>query len=257
MQRNNFKFRKDEMKKPKSSGTSKVDAPADVAPHDRFEISQGDRTQPQVLATLAAEPQFINAFTSRVYLQPAVGEMDIGTYVNSVREQVKEVQNGDLKGVEAMLMSQAVALNGIFQEMARRAALNIGQHMDATETYMRLAIKAQNNCRATLQTLGEIKNPRQPVAFIKQANMANGPQQIVNHGTAAEPVAHGENQNHSNELGAGDGGKVLELGAADGTGGIDPPLEAMAKLDRAKVGAGKGSGGKEQPKARRTVSAVH
>jgi hypothetical protein len=44
---------------------------------------------------------------------------------------------------------------------------------------MRLALKAQSQCRATLETLVNIKNPR-PVAFVQQANIANGPQRVNN-----------------------------------------------------------------------------
>src|SRR5690606_26950893 len=49
--------------------------------------------------------------------------------------------------------------------------------------YMRLALKAQSQCRTTLETLAAIKNP--PVVFAKQANIAHGPQQ-VNNGSAAD-----------------------------------------------------------------------
>jgi hypothetical protein len=44
---------------------------------------------------------------------------------------------------------------------------------------MRLALRAQSQCRATIETLAEMKNPK-PVAFVQQANIANGPQQVNN-----------------------------------------------------------------------------
>jgi hypothetical protein len=44
---------------------------------------------------------------------------------------------------------------------------------------MRLALKAQSQCRATLETLSVVKNPPS-VAFVRQANIANGPQQVNN-----------------------------------------------------------------------------
>ena len=48
----------------------------------------------------------------------------------------------------------------------------------------------------TLETLSNIKNP--PVIYAKQANIANGPQQ-VNNGTM--PPSHaGKNQNQPNKL---------------------------------------------------------
>ena len=79
---------------------------------------------------------------------------------------------------EAMLSAQAVALNAIFGEFARRAAVNMGEHIGAMETYARLAMKAQSQCRSTIETLAEMKNP--PVVFARQANISNGPQQVNN-----------------------------------------------------------------------------
>jgi hypothetical protein len=43
-----------------------------------------------------------------------------------------------------------------------------GQYLDAADKYMRLALKAQSQCRTTVEALGELKN-LQPVAFIHQA----------------------------------------------------------------------------------------
>ena len=61
--------------------------------------------------------------------------------------------------MEETLTAQAVALDAIFNEMARRAALNMGEYINAAETYLRLGLKAQAQCRATLQTLFEMKDP--------------------------------------------------------------------------------------------------
>jgi hypothetical protein len=77
------------------------------------------------------------------------------------------------------LAIQAHTLDTIFNELARRSAANVGEYMEAAERYMRLALKAQSQCRATIETLAEIKNPK-PVAFVQQANIANGPQQVNN-----------------------------------------------------------------------------
>ena len=76
------------------------------------------------------------------------------------------MNKGDLKEVEAVLISQATALNTIFAELARRAALNMGEYLDAADKYMRLALKAQGQCRSTLETLATVKNP--PVVFAKR-----------------------------------------------------------------------------------------
>ena len=68
--------------------------------------------------------------------------------------------------------------DAIFNELARRAALNMAEYPNATEIYLRLALKAQSQCRATLETLAAIKNP--PIVYARQANVTTGPQQVNN-----------------------------------------------------------------------------
>jgi hypothetical protein len=74
-----------------------------------------------------------------------------------------------------MLTAQAHSLDAIFNKLAQRAALNMGEYMQACETYLKLALRAQSQCRATWETLSTIKNP--PVmGYVKQANIAQGHQ---------------------------------------------------------------------------------
>jgi hypothetical protein len=61
----------------------------------------------------------------------------------------------------------------------------MGNILRACDTFLRLAFKAQSQSRATLETLAFTQNPRS-VEFVRQANIANGPQQ-VNNGTP--PIA--------------------------------------------------------------------
>ena len=101
-----------------------------------------------------------------------------------------------------MLFTQSLTLQATFTALSRRAAANSGEHMGATDTYLRLALKAQGQCRATLETLANIKNPR-PVAFVKQANITNGPQQINNGSSeATDPIVRAceEKETTQNEL---------------------------------------------------------
>ena len=137
---------------------------------------------------------------------------------------------------EATLTAQAATLDAIFNELARRAALNLGEYINAAEIYLRQALKAQAQCRATLETLAEIKNPRQ-VAFVKQANISQGHQQ-VNNGVLG-PVragahAHGNNQNQSNELSGGNNELLPDASASSLTSGVNQEMETVGTLDRAK-----------------------
>jgi hypothetical protein len=62
--------------------------------------------------------------------------------------------------------------------LARRATTQ--QYLPRWEAYMRMAMKAQSQCRMTLKTLANIKNP--PAVFARQANINKGGQQQVNNG---------------------------------------------------------------------------
>ena len=114
-----------------------------------------------------------------LWLTQCVGEPDFTALAHKIRDQTNAMHSGDMKEIESMLFAQALTLQATFTALSRRAAANAGEYVATTDTYLRLALKAQGECRATLETLANIKNPR-PVAFVKQANIANGPQQVNN-----------------------------------------------------------------------------
>ncbi len=79
-----------------------------------------------------------------------------------------------------MLIAKAHSLDAIFNALLRRASANAESgYTQAAETYMRLGLKAQAQCRATIEALVNMKNPR-PVAYVQQTNIAQGPQQVNN-----------------------------------------------------------------------------
>jgi hypothetical protein len=124
--------------------------------------------------------------------------------------------------------------NSFVGNLARRAALNMGEYMYAAETYLRLALKAQGQCRATLETLAVIKNP-QPIAFVRQANIAHGPQQ-VNNGPAqpGEPSRAGKTEKQQNKLLEAENGERLELKTAGAASEADSSLETVGAVHRPK-----------------------
>jgi hypothetical protein len=210
-----------------------------VDPTNTLSVSATAGTDPATLAAkVALRPDVRAAVTTRNFSQIAFGTMDLTTMVDELAAQIDAVRRGDLGRVETMLTSQAHALDAIFHELARRAGLNMGEYLDAAETYMRLALKAQSQCRATLETLAEIKNPR-PVAFVQQANIANGPQQ-VNNGTAPPPSESpraGENENRQNKLLEHGHGERLDTGTTGAASGIGADVEAMGAVNRSADGA--------------------
>ncbi|MGB4912541.1 MAG: hypothetical protein WBO95_10525 [Candidatus Dechloromonas phosphoritropha] len=146
-------------------------------------------------AKLACSPVVRGAVTTEAFSKD-YGQTNLKALFDLLNLENKKVRRGDLSRADNLLMTQANTLDAIFNELARRAATNMGEYMNATERYLRLALKAQSQCRATLETLAAIKNP--PVIYAKQANIANGPQQ-VNNGILPAPVG-GENSIEPNKL---------------------------------------------------------
>lgn len=190
------------------------------------------RGRKRSLAQIAAIGTLSNAMTMGNFSGFTTGEMDLLECANALINQAKKVNSGDLYSAEAMLSMQASALNAIFGEMARRAALNLGESLDVVERYLRMALRAQGQARATLETLAAIKQG--PMVFARQANIAHGPQQ-VNNGAAAPmgPVARpGGVESGKNELLRASDGERLDTGTASTTGRGDSELASLGEVDR-------------------------
>lgn len=195
---------------------------------------------PRVVSVTAASPEHTAATMAQTIIQPtvqaAVTLFDLskvdGTDVSALRDelaaQVKRVTGGDLKRAEAMLTAQAHTLDALFNNLTRSALAS--QMLNQYETNFRLALRAQAQCRTTLETLSAIKNP--PVIFAKQANIANGPQQVNN---GAAPLAHTEEkENPPNKLVqvTHEQGQRLDFGAETTAGAAHPAMAAVDTIQR-------------------------
>ncbi len=89
-----------------------------------------------------------------------LSQIDTTDILTSLCKKTKKIKEGSTKDLESLLVSQAVSLDAIFTKLSLRAYSNFGEYLNAGETYLRLALKAQSQCRATIETLAEIKNPR-------------------------------------------------------------------------------------------------
>lgn len=184
----------------------------------------------RAISRYALAPQVGAAVTCLNFMEhtPAL-KGDLNHVVDELQKHCDAVSEGDLSRVEHMLAAQLHSLDAIFNTLAHRAKMNMGTHLDATERYLKLALRAQSQCRATAETLAAVKNP--PVVFAKQANIANGPQQ-VNNGT---PIAHaGRNENPPNELLEHDDGNWLDARAASTSGRSNQTMATVAVIHGAK-----------------------
>ena len=135
-------------------------------------------------------------------------EADMSVLIEKLRETFTEVKGGDLNTMEAMLVGQATALQTIFTSLARRAQEQSSQRK--REAFLGLALKAQAQSRATISALVDLKYPRQ-ATFVKQVNIAHGPQQVNNGGAAgADPAQFTQAQAHGKQS-APEQNKLLEI----------------------------------------------
>ena len=165
-------------------------------------------------------------------------DMDLMALLDKIEAQTEAVLTGDLGEMEAMLVGQALTLQSTFTALSRRAAANLNVNLSATESYLKLALRAQGQCRATIETLAEIKNPRS-VAFIKQGNFAQNQQ--INQGSANDPRAHEKNAIAPNELLTDESmtnGNAMDTGAAGAASASNPRVEALDTGHRAANGNG-------------------
>ncbi|MHB8988351.1 MAG: hypothetical protein ACYC6S_06170 [Desulfobulbia bacterium] len=159
-------------------------------------------------------------------------QVDIPTLMNHLRDQSGAVQSGNMSQAEAMLINQATALQSLFVRLIERGMSQ--NTMPNLEAFVRLGLRAQNQCRATLETLAEIKNP--PVVFARQANFANGPQQ-VNNGKEA-PRAR-EDKIEQTQLLEAAPDERLDFGKTATAGENDQAMATVGAINRATNRGGK------------------
>lgn len=187
--------------------------------------SEQPRFQQQSLVQNYTSPECLSA--SVISLCHKIDEAHMPAMVAEFERQVEAVQTNDLSRAEAMLIAQAHTLDGLFAYLTSHALT--AKRLDVLERYMRLALKTQNQTRATLQTLGELKAPRQ-VAFVKQANIGNQVQ--VNNGPT-EPRSHTEKTvNMPNELLEVTHEQRLDTRAPRQASSVNPHMATVAKKQR-------------------------
>ena len=188
-----------------------------------IELRQGeDETKEQALAEFQSKSEFLSTAVIESFNVGLGEDFDFQSNMRVLGKTIREIQSGDLSKIEEMYISQAVALEAMFASLARRA--KVQDKLLQYDTHMRLALKAQNQSRATLQALVQLKQPSN-TQFIKQANIAQGHQQVNN---LAE-----KNITPQNELLEDiHGNSHLDTGTTTATTGIDTALEALDEVNR-------------------------
>jgi hypothetical protein len=190
------------------------------------------------MATAALRPSVQAAITNRELLKSDFREdVTLDALVTELAYRAQQVTDKNYLGRhEAMLAAQAHTLDVLFNQMVRKAWLNVGHYPDTVDKYMRLALRAQAQCRATAETLNEMKNPK-PVAFVQQANIASGHQQVNNESFETSTRAHAPAENseiQQNKLLERQHGERLEFGAPGQAIDGDSAMATVGAVNRSE-----------------------
>lgn len=158
--------------------------------------------------------------------------IDTRALFREIQKQELEIKKGNLVYIERYLYSQAIALNALFDRMLNQLA-----HADFTPQVQlcgMLALKAQAQCRATLATLAQIKNPDQ-ITFIKQniQQQNNAINQQVNNSSADDDSK--KFTNVANELLSEVIHEKLESRGTKETSRINPAMETVEAVNGSKI----------------------
>ena len=185
-----------------------------------------EQTEAQAVAWVAVSPETNAAMVIDAYQANIAGnDVNLMALIEALRKSTDQSKVGDLSQLEAMLIGQATALQTIFTSLAKRAHHQTLQaHFEA---FLGLALKAQAQSRATISALVDLKYPRQ-ATFVKQANIANGPQQ-VNNATHAKQL-----ESRPNELLEDASHERLDTGTPTAAARSNPTLETVETVHRPK-----------------------
>lgn len=195
-----------------------------------------DESEAKAVARAIVGPNYRHGMAVSRLLQSHMGGPEtspgLGDFADAILARGDKAAEGDLEFASRMLAAQAITLDTIFAEMARRMAQNMGEYLGATETYARIALKAQANSRATLEALAKLHQPREQT--VRHVHVNEGGQAVIadqfHHHTGGQGNGQSVNQSHAQ----GSCGPAL-LGADPCGNGVPIPSgEGEAALPHAR-----------------------
>lgn len=188
-------------------------------------IKEEGKSEIRQLTELQLSPLINNAMTLQAMAVSISDKINITEAVDVMKEKSEKIIAGDLSELESTLIAQIVSLNAIFNTLARRSA-NC-EYLNQMETNLRLALKAQAQCARAVEVLAAMKNP--PIVYAKQANIAQGHQQINNGNQSATHA--GKTKNPSNELLSEDNHATLDTRGTIETSGANQELATVETVN--------------------------
>ncbi|MDJ0594493.1 MAG: hypothetical protein QNJ72_31710 [Pleurocapsa sp. MO_226.B13] len=144
---------------------------------------------------------------------------------DGIEETLTKVKSGNLEDLEEILVNQVYVLNGLFNQLVIQGKASLTEPAvmrslpNHPKTMLNVALKAQTQCRATVQTINELKNPKK-TTFIK--NQLNNVKMELE-----ERIEQLEGTTEH-------GSKKLDRGTEAATISIDSEMEALEFIDRSQ-----------------------
>ena len=144
-------------------------------------LANEGETEAQTMGRALIEPYFRHGAVTHAVLGKMLGTVpgnaQLDDFGRAIQAKAKATGEGNMTLPSEILTAQALTLDSLFTELARRATNNMGDYAQTAERYARLAFKAQSNCRATLEALAKLHQPREQT--VKHVHVNEGGQAVV------------------------------------------------------------------------------
>lgn len=170
-------------------------------------------------AALFADPK-MQAGATYTMLKDNDEHFDLDDIVSALIKQNDILKKGNTQRLEEMLLSQAHTLDLLFNKQLRQARMQ--GSLEHFKEHLNIGLKAQRQCRATIETLLTAKTPKSLI----QNNIAEY-QQVNNGKTEKKQKTENELLEKDNET------QWLDTGTAKETGRDDKNVEALETQHRA------------------------
>lgn len=159
----------------------------------------------------------------------------------AIEDQTAAFLNNEIAAAADVLIGQATVLNAVFTHYVQLSTL--AKTYEHKELLMNLALKAQDQCRKTIESMHSIKNPKKAATFIKnaiaqQVNQLAVQTEELQKRLEAQPYA------------------AMDTGSQRDAAALDIDAEAVAPLNRGKNRGRKGRKLTELAETRVKVSSV-
>ncbi|EKD75567.1 MAG: hypothetical protein ACD_44C00096G0003 [uncultured bacterium] len=189
--------------------------------------TQPSESESYAIYALLPEKPALTAIKNIIFDPSTAEKINSCDLVKEIRKEVREIQHGNFKSIERRLLSQAIVLSSVFDRML--AQLGSAKFTNQVQVFGHLALKAQAQCRVTLATLADLRNP-QKTTFIKQQN--NAVNQQINTEVKSENPRNFKNS--SNELLSEKKHEAMDFRGAQGAVGVNSSVETMETVNRGK-----------------------